>query len=94
MSSPLPPRFPDDRTNPYAAPEAEIGPGRYAGLGLSPTPFTVGDVMSRTWQIYKAQMWNCIGVVIACFGLNLAAQMLVNFLPAALARDVDRRPSA
>lgn len=80
MSSPLPPRFSDDRTNPYAAPEAEIGPGQFAGLGLSPTPFTVGDVMSRTWQIYKGQMWICIGVVIFCFVLNLAGQLVLSLL--------------
>ena len=81
MSSPLPPRFPEDRTNPYSAPEAEIGTGQYAGYGLSPTPFTVGDVLARTWQIFKVQMWKCIGVVLFCFVLNLAGQMLLNLIP-------------
>jgi len=89
MSAPFPPRAPDDRTNPYTAPEAEIGPGQYAGLGLSPTPFTVGDVLSRTWQIYKGQMWICIGVVIFCFVLNLSGQLVMGMLDVAVKPKVD-----
>ncbi len=89
MLSPLPPRFPDDRTNPYTAPEAEIGPGQYAGLGISPTPFTVGDVMSRTWQIYKAQMWICIGVVVFCSLLNLAGQLAMGIMDSSVKPNVD-----
>ena len=80
MSSPQQPRFPDERTNPYAAPESEIGPGDQAGYGLSPTPFTVGDVMSRTWQIYKRRMWICIGVVIFCLAINMAGQFALGIL--------------
>ncbi len=89
MTSGLPPRFPDDRTNPYAAPEAEIGPGEYAGFGLSPTPFTVGDVMSRTWQIYKGQLWICIGVVIFCFVINIAGQLVLGILDKSVKPNVD-----
>ncbi len=91
MSTPLPPRFPDDLTNPYSAPEAEIGPGQYAGYGLSPTPFTVGDVLSRSWQIFKPQMWKCIGVVVFLIVLNFAGQMLLNLVPVLVPRDVDPR---
>ena len=89
MSSPRPPRFPDDPTNPYTAPEAEIGPGRDAGFGLSPTPFTVGDVLSRTWQIFKARMWICIGVVLFCTALNLMGQLSLGLLDRTVKPNVD-----
>ena len=78
MPPSVPPPFPDDEMNPYAPPRtdvrAEIFP--VADGGLSSIPFTIGDVLSRSWEIYKDRMGLCMGVVIGCYGLNVMVQLI------------------
>ena len=43
-------------TSMAAAPQGEIH------RGFHPTRIDLGDVLSRAWQIFKANMWPCVGV--------------------------------
>ena len=83
MSSPPAPEFPDDRTNPYAPPRAELG-SRPLPADLSAIPVTVGDVFSRTWKIYHDQLGPCIGAFFVVVLVTFAIQMVLNFLQVAM----------
>ena len=54
-------------TNPYASPSGYDKPeesGAGYGQGIQPTRFDLGDVLSRAWTIFKANLGICILVVI------------------------------
>lgn len=76
MSSldPGPPR--DDARNPYAPPQAEMETDR-PPVEITPMPFTIGDVLSRSWRIYRVRMGSCIGLAVGCWGLNFLSQMVL-----------------
>jgi hypothetical protein len=83
MSFPPAPEFPDDRTNPYAPPRADLG-SRPLPADLSAIPVTVGDVFSRAWKNYHDQLGLCIGAFFVVVLVNLAIQMVLNFLRVAM----------
>src|SRR4051812_13137856 len=70
------PPFPDDELNPYAPPRSDLGPEQGPlPADMRPIPFSIGDVLSRSWEIYKDRMGICIGVVIGCVAINAVSQM-------------------
>jgi Protein of unknown function (DUF975) len=83
MSSPPAPEFPDDHTNPYAPPRAELG-SRPLPADLSAIPVTVGDVFSRTCKTYHDQLGLCIGAFFVVVLVTFAIQMVLNFLQVAM----------
>jgi uncharacterized membrane protein len=46
---------------------------------MTPLPFSIGDVLSRSWEIYRDRMGICIGVVMGCGLMNFGAQMVLSF---------------
>jgi hypothetical protein len=83
MSSTDPRRFADDELNPYAPPRSDVMPELLPGE-IAPIPFTIGEVLSRTWQIYRDRMGSCIGVVVGCMGINIAAQLILSAVQVAV----------
>ncbi|HEV7222524.1 MAG TPA: hypothetical protein VGN42_07470 [Pirellulales bacterium] len=80
---PLPPPKPGGEQNPYQSPPSYPGQGAYGFAGgeahAAPyrrTPIDVGDVLTRTWEIYKDQMGLCIGCVMLCGVINYATQFV------------------
>ena len=75
-----------DSFNPYEAPRAEVA----ARLGefptLSPGQFSVGEVMSRGWAVFRARMGLCFGIVavgfLINFGLSFAQSMAIGMFQA------------
>jgi hypothetical protein len=67
--------------NPYQAPSAAMisphvatGPGIYP---LVPTQMDLGDVLSRTWEIYKAQLGMVILGFFAILAFNIGASFIM-----------------
>ena len=60
---PLPPPMPGVEPNPYQAPPSYPSHDLYGPPGAAGTapiqrmPIDIGDVLTRTWEIYKNQMW-------------------------------------
>jgi hypothetical protein len=70
--------YPPDDANPYAPPQAkqEWEPAAIA----TSVPVSIGDVLERTWEIYRDRMGLCIGVFITygvLFGGGLVALGIV-----------------
>lgn len=82
MSSIDPRSFPDDEQNPYAPPRTEVTPELPLDA-ITPMSFSLGDVLTRSWQIYRDRMGNCIGVVVGCWGMNVLAQLVLQATQAA-----------
>ena len=63
--------FPPDEQNPYAPPRADV---ELEPVSFDPMPmrFSIGDVLSRTWEIYRDRMGICIGVIDGCIAINYA----------------------
>jgi hypothetical protein len=79
MPPSVPPSFPDDDLNPYAPPLPEARPELIPVAGdLRPIPFSIGDVLTRTWEIYRDRMGMCIGVVIGCGVINGMSQFVLS----------------
>ena len=81
MAASDPDFFPVEEENPYAAPRSESKP-EAAFLGMTPVAMTIGDVLERSWQIYRDRMGQCLGV----FGVGVvlmlgayAALFLINW---------------
>src|SRR4051812_14004887 len=83
MSSAFPPDFPGDSENPYAPPMAELR-GRpdliIESVPGTSIPPTVDAVLTRAWQIYKARLGICMGIVLGVLGMNWAFSFLLNML--------------
>jgi hypothetical protein len=75
MPNDIPPSFPGKEPNPYAPPRSDVGPEPLLA-GFAPLPFSIGEVLSRTWAIYRARMLTCIGVVFAFLGSGIGACFL------------------
>jgi hypothetical protein len=73
---------PDDFANPYAAPLSEIGRSPAdAGFGTTVSvPFTIGDILSYSQQVYRERMGLCMGAVWAVIVLNWLYQLATNLL--------------
>jgi hypothetical protein len=72
-----------DETNPYAAPVGHAdylgGPPFGAAAGqIVPTPLDIGDVFSRAWTIFQANMLNIIGACVVVFAINFMVGMVVS----------------
>jgi hypothetical protein len=70
------PVFPDDRENPYAPPQADVGPEK-APLGSVRVPPEIGAVVARAWEAYKQRMGSCIAAVLIWFVFYALGQVLV-----------------
>ena len=64
--------------NPYQSPGHQVsqapypdGPtvGRYR-----PTQIDIGNVLSKSWEVFKANYWNCVGVFVITGLVNYAVQ--------------------
>jgi phage FluMu protein Com len=83
-----PPRVaPGGEQNPYQSPTAYPGQDAYDFPGGAATttsyrrtPIDIGDILTRTWEIYKDQLWMCIGVVFICGIINFAVQQVLQFI--------------
>lgn len=74
MATNDPPLFPPDEGNPYAPPLSELEP-ELVPLDLKPVEFSIGDVLTRTWEIYRDRMGICIGVTDGCIAINYAGNL-------------------
>lgn len=79
---------PDGEQNPYQSPPSYAThdlygpPGSKTATAYRPTLIHIGDVLTQSWEIYKDQLWICIGVVVLCGIINYAvgfAGNIVNF---------------
>lgn len=68
-----------DRENPYAPPQSASVPPENA-WPASGTPFTVGDVVDRSWSIFKARFWTCLSIVWGALGINFALSVFTRVL--------------
>lgn len=79
---PMPAAAPGAEQNPYQAPFSYPDHGHFETSGAGthgdyrPTRIDIGDVLSRSWEIYKDQLWMCIGVVVLGLVINYAAQIV------------------
>jgi hypothetical protein len=70
-------RLPPDRSNPYAPPEADLGPGPHFMPTLTGGGrFSASEVIGQAWEIYKARFGIVIGVVVAGLVINIAYQVV------------------
>jgi uncharacterized membrane protein len=74
--------------NPYQAPSAAMAPPQPAGAGvypLVPTKMDLGDVLNRTWEIFKSQLGMLILVIFAVGAINWGVGMISNVVVQAIA---------
>jgi phage FluMu protein Com len=78
---------PTERTgevNPYASPTSDTGIEFSIPTGgatdIVPTVMDIGEVLNRTWAIYKANFWMCVGVVAVALVLSQAASQVTNIV--------------
>jgi len=74
-----------DPDNPYAS------PGEYAATGppgvaeapgvYAPTIIDIGDVLGRTWAIFKAEWGMCLLAVIVVWAISFAVNLACAFIP-------------
>jgi DNA-directed RNA polymerase subunit RPC12/RpoP len=69
-----------DVENPYASP-GHYMPAAPAAGRFAPTPIYMGDMLSRTWEIFKAQMGMCVLIVLVA-GLTILGVYAVAFVAA------------
>jgi uncharacterized membrane protein len=74
MATNDPPLFPPDEANPYAPPASDLEP-ELVRLDLQPVELSIGDVLSRSWEIYRDRMGICIAVTIGCNAINYAGNL-------------------
>lgn len=72
------PSFPADTGNPYQSPR-EIAPT--ARGAISPGTLDLGDILSRTWTLFKADWGICVGVALIVMALNYGVSMVSQFIP-------------
>jgi hypothetical protein len=70
--------FPPDEQNPYAPPRFDLKP-EPAAAELAPVPVSIGDILSRTWEIYSENMLFCIGVVFSYLLILLGMASVASF---------------
>lgn len=84
VSPPLPPQGPEAVTppamgdNPYASPrQPAIGSAAATNVSgnMVPARIDIGDVLSRTWTIFKDQLGICIGAAMVATLINVGVQM-------------------
>lgn len=77
MSSNEPPPYSMDELNPYAPPLSDVEAKPLASQ-MSPMPIRLGDILGRTWEIYRDRMAGCIGVVIGSVAIMLVPFLLMS----------------
>ncbi len=65
----------------FDAPQAAIGAGV---LPIVPTKMDLGDVLNRTWEIYKSQLGMLILIIFAAIGINMGTGMINNVVALAV----------
>jgi hypothetical protein len=70
---------PSDRENPYAPPQSAFL-ARGTAWPATGAPFTVGDVVDRSWSIFKARFWTCLSIVWGALGVNFAISVFARVL--------------
>ncbi len=55
-----------ESANPYSSPAVEQvrATAPLVRRGFQPTRIDLGDVLSRTWRIYKNNLWKCVGATL------------------------------
>lgn len=76
-----PPEFSEDPANPYAPPQAEIGRRLFESFSTVSIPFTVGDVLSYSYRLFKLRMGICMAATWAPTGLIWLMQIGVAVIP-------------
>lgn len=75
----VPPLAPDSQ-NPFQSPLGWEGPpGTAPGAlwrGFSPRPVGVGEILSRSWAIFRDRMSICLMAILAMGGVNIVMSML------------------
>lgn len=78
------PSFPSQTDNPYQSPAAAPAGGRFdysAGpLPIHPSPLDVGEVMRRSWVIFKDNAGMCVVGVIVMYVVQYSVQMVANIV--------------
>lgn len=91
ISPPPPPLAPAprplDMANPYQSPAVPVPERAVAGGELTPTLIDMGDVMSRTWAIYKANWLSATAVVVLVMMASGVVFGLIALLSAAVSQD-------
>jgi hypothetical protein len=78
---------PDDEPNPYAPPQTkqEWEPAAIA----TSVPVSIGDVLERTWEIYRDRLGLCIGVFATYGALNFGGLVALGVVSQAVGDPVD-----
>ena len=78
------PPFPADSGNPYQSPNPFATIGAIPSHGaIVPGTLDLGDVLGRTWTLYKADFGMCLAAALIVLVLNIGANMVSNFVPIA-----------
>ncbi len=74
------PDAPSDTENPYASPSAYgTAPRDHAPSGeIRPTRIDLGDVLARTWAIFKREWGMCLAAGLIVFGINIGFNIVVS----------------
>jgi phage FluMu protein Com len=77
------PQYQPDTGNPYQSPSpyADMPAMPVGATEIRPTIIDLGDVMGRTWKIFKEDWGMCLGVVVVAFVCNFAAGFIIGFVP-------------
>lgn len=85
-ASPFAPGGPAESENPYASPaDYTLGtPADYATAAardIVPTQIEFGDVLTRTWELFKQQWGMALVLLLLGFLINLGVSVICGFIP-------------
>jgi hypothetical protein len=68
-----------DEVNPYAPPRSTFRPSapNFESVAVR---FTIGDILERSWTIFKERMGACLAVVLGIFVLNFGMSFAISIL--------------
>lgn len=66
-----------------SGPPPGVGPSAASSPAgeIRPSPFDLGDVFNRTWNIFQSQWGLCVGVAVVWWLLNFAVGFIGSFIP-------------
>jgi uncharacterized membrane protein len=73
MTTPESSALPPDDPNPYAPPQSK--PEWEPAATAAAVPVTIGDVLERTWEIYRDRMGLCLGAFLT-YGIQIGGGMV------------------
>ncbi|MFH1921899.1 MAG: DUF975 family protein [Planctomycetota bacterium] len=85
-ASPFAPGGPAQSENPYASPAdytlgAPAGYARAAAGRVVPSEIELGDVFSRTWELFKQQWGMALVLLLVAFLINMGVSIVCGFIP-------------